>query len=973
MAPELETISRIFNDKKLMAKYKKVDEVVDALGKVVETDSYELAGLEYDKDNEIKVFDQPVKLDARFSATLETLADGDKVTVEDLENPVPTPAGFVFTDFRLEASVGAAADQVLTFDAINVVLSAGAGADFTYRHLLPIKHGRKRLAAFKDTLSSSRLPGDLDLAPAKFHPGEIQQYSKKFHLTFGLKLNAGWTFNISEVVDLFAELTIKAEIEATLEASMGLGFYDDMDLLVARVADDDWIRLRIARKRKRALSLGARLAIQADFDLGGTSLISILDEVLGTDPAKEILVALAEVRQVTKNAVGGTWDDIKKKISVRAGEALDDFIDNGKGWKKWLKDSPEVDQILMISEKVVDAYLDADETIRSWWSDLLGELPLGKDSKLIKAIESVKALDPNDPDLTRLSDNDTVRLVESLTGKDLEDLIFSSAPELSADLARAKSLATEARDFLDGIPVGLSDKFRAFSEKIGLKKAVDFLSKFNSKSKLEEAATQRILDLAARLVGKTWGEISDTDFKSIQKAAKRLDGYLEKIEDGPDEIRAALGKLKGEFGFSLALNFERVTETTALLDMEFDPSKGALTNSVQTGLQNRDIAKLLTSMIDLEDKKSGDESDALPFRIRESVFTRKRTSTGTLSLISSLFGNRSAVSRRIEEDIVRTENGTRHGTYSGGFERTFSHDSCSSQAAVWVEASTMSTDPRPLAAFDELSDLGLRWAIAKTNAATKQNELADLQDFLGILQFDGPKISDIVPGRDGIQTRFSLSMKLARSAADRVLAQTDKATWWGDYAQAAETWARSFLTFNQTVDQKSTVKIKDALAKFLMMPKFQAMAPTDIAPEAPGAESRFNLFSRRRFEIEPGQAPVPPERVAAQLRSYLVHRAAGFRKQGKLADASEKMQALAPADLRAWTAAAAKAFRSASTGTVDLGNPMFVIWLCLERIVDKTGHHGTGTASLRWRDNNTQDWSAPVFWTLNSNSLFKDI
>src|SRR5206468_10986113 len=118
------------------------------------------------------------------------------------------------------------------------------------------------------------------------------------------------------------------------------------------------------------------------------------------------------------------------------------------------------------------------------------------------------------------------------------------------------------------------------------------------------------------------GAINPVDLQKVEDFAQKLQTQVLNAEATINAaIKTALKFSKGQLGFSAAFEISRVTETTALLDFEFNPANATIVSRVSAALPSGDVQKLLKSL------DASATMDPLPFDIRESLLMSRRVRT----------------------------------------------------------------------------------------------------------------------------------------------------------------------------------------------------------------------------------------------------------------------------------------------------------------------------------------------------------
>lgn len=964
-----ENLGQLFGNSKLPVRLEKAAQIAQDLNQKVGTTAYELPNLDLSKKGvEIDAFGLPLKLDAELALEGRIRKQGyEAENIFPGADPITAPNGHSFADFALTAGLDVAGNLTdLPVGGMLLDIDASANAGLAYRHLLPVKSSSLRRDAFESLIETTRLPRQLD--PSDLAIGEIHHLDGQAALGLALKLTAGADFDFEDDFEILDDLPIeiKAKLEAAFEATFGFAYSGEVDVTIARLAQDV-CRLRITRKRANELTLGARIQLDIDYDLGGSSLIKILDDVLAQDSVKQVFDAMAKVEKIAGEVADGDWDAIKKRIGARAAEAFEDFWDDQD-----LSKSGVITEVTGALSDVVKLYENVDPKVRSWWSDLLASAGLDQSSKLRQALKKLETLSVDNFNLSELASGEVgevVELLETLAGEDLEDMIVSSSEEIRDALERVRKLAGEAGAFLDkiaGFDQQMLDRFKKFAEKTGLAATITELKKYDTPAEIKAQGSQRARALAERLAGKLIDKIGKNELKEIQASARKLENFLNRALAIDDKIRKGLEKLKGKASFSLALQFQRSMERTAMLDLTFDPTVKKTRKAVMKGLDSRSIPALLLALPEPE----GDNNKGV--LALSSVITTRRVLSGTFSL--ELFGFSKSKFERIIESRVEIDGSSRKATFSGGFVRSVEKNGANRSGGLWLGAATNSS--KRVGPFEGPVDYGLRLTFSSTDSKTQPVELQALDQLLFQFGFVGAgemPVSDQVPAM--AETRFTFDVRLGSDAADTFFSTPNKADWNPDYSEAAQRWLRDGLVADPSVESAEVSKGM-VLAEVVETPEYQKLwAEAEVRGLI--ARQKFEEWAKGFIEITLDKSGrtirvMPWRNGGTTLLGLLMRRGSGFgafaKKIGPTYSQVRNQPTSTGEDLRRLCRVAATSSRKAAAPVRFNGwpNPMFIHWLALTRLSRRPSslEGAQGLASLRFRQSDDEQWSAPVFWQL---------
>lgn len=975
-------IGRLFNNLKkdeILLVYDRVQElqqITEPVGK----DGYRLltGQLEPGDQAEIRIFNQPVMVSGQVGIDTFIRPSDAAVDVFDTGelHSAAENRSLAVLDLRGSFDV-----QTATFQPeSSLVLDgrAAASGEVRYRHWLPVSNDQQRLSALKRVVTGSRLPQLLTLA--NLAPGEVHRLDTRLKLGFGLELRRGNELSIDEMLEPFRELDLRlqAHVQFSIEASLGWSFYDEMSLTIGRACtlhkDPHWVRIRLDRQQRRRLTIGARFDLDLRYDLA-TSLESIFNRALNLLPGDEMLDTFREINRLVKD---GDWSDVQARLNERAADLLSEYLES-TGWRDWLKNSKEVEDLLALSNQVVDLFGDLDERLRDGWADVLATSHLSPDSKIVQTLEKLAALDLANFSLTDLLSEDwrdTIAVFELFTGQELESLLLANNQVLEQAVQRAKSLASQALAVLRQAPDRFLTRLRQISAANHVLSVADFLSANATtpealEQAIENAVRPRIRRLVERLTGKAFAEIDLADLARIQRWAQKIDQLFTTQESWEARIRREIERLRGEVGFAVGLEFDRLTESSALLDFEIHPTHTAIHRMVEETLPAGDARRIISRLAEIDA-----DNDQPDFQIREAVFFHRRVRTTTLWV--SFFGRQQSENRRLSESTIRVLPGTdgqarRQATYDGAFLRSeATQDALAWEAGAILHSEAAGSGYDLTQPYDTCKH-ALHLTFTRHDAKTFETELDALDALLGNLGFRQPfdePLRDQTPAH--VETRFSLELALPELAIEAFVSdlnhQSSEDRWNLDVLGAAHRWYQEGLMQRVPIDFHP-FRLGLVLAELLHTPDFRRHWQPDV--------QTLETWARRASVPVNVQGKVFPctlftGTVERRWRSDFVSlRDLSARRRPGMTAARDLRRALLavkdrrPATLERLHRQAAARFQRMQA--VLWPNPMYLWWLMLARISRLSPdalREVQGFAALRYRSDTQAEWSIPRFWPL---------
>src|SRR5207237_2301358 len=116
------------------------------------------------------------------------------------------------------------------------------------------------------------------------------------------------------------------------------------------------------------------------------------------------------------------------------------------GWKTKAANDPTIVAALADINKALSIYNSVETKVKQLWSSLLTRVNLQPGSDLRTTIEAIAALDPKNPNLTQFlspTAQKNLELLESLSGKSIEQLLVGSNAGVEIAIADAVNLAKQ--------------------------------------------------------------------------------------------------------------------------------------------------------------------------------------------------------------------------------------------------------------------------------------------------------------------------------------------------------------------------------------------------------------------------------------------------------------------------------------------------------------------------------------------------
>jgi hypothetical protein len=923
MAPNLGT---------LLGAVVQIDDTLEDLNKPVSAGAYSVKPLSVDSgDHDVNVFGTPLTLQAGMSAKAEILDSTVTVPMFDDTPAVTAPAGTSFARLTVEGSVSAKGSASGHVSSVKISADASSSAKFSYVHARPVSG--TRLDALTTLVKTTRLPQMADVTTVV--PAELLSFDGTLNVDLGVQAALGGQVDIqkdlADVINLGADLSLpmKAHAQYTINASVGFSLYEETHVRLAGVAHHaNWVRARVERAHRDEITFGVAITLDVDYDLK-TGALLLLDKIFARIPWPELSASATEVLQLFAT---GNWAEVTSKISNRAADLVVKLVGD-TGWKQWLSNSPEVAQFIKLSNFVVNEFNTLDGKITSLWRELVSRLGGTELVQFRALLKKIADIDLESIDASKLVGDykEVLQLIETLSGRDLEEMIVSDG--LGNAVKKAKDLAAKLNGMIDRVD-GFGDKavawLQGFEQRTGITDVIAWLgTNATSVQALQKAGDAWIASIVERLVSKELGKINAADLAKLQAWARKAQKLLDAKDTILDKLKTATNKLQGHFGVKLTLEMSRVSESASLVDVEVDPKNGAAAKALTDFLASGDVAVLVQSLIDLNPK---DPAADKPYAINEIVLTSRHVRTSTSALFLSFLGTTTTREARIDESIVRVTGDPvgRTGLYSGGASVRQQEGTSTAEGSAWVRIEAESKNQALDAPYDSVRQ-SIRLAFVREDTNTNQTELTWMDDLLSGLGF--PVFGASVAGQ---QTRFSMEIDLP-AAALQAFVPGDEKKWNADVLDTGKKWfgdPQGGVT--QYVPVLNNADFLSGWTGFHM------------------GGSPFDTVGKQLQIFEPDGPAVRPRIGFEGLFTFIRLRSRN-RFDGVKGYNLQLATSKSPADL---TTAMVNGAAMFDTHGTDSPIPLLNLWLVLKRVsADPNALKARGLATLRFRTDDKAAWS----------------
>ncbi len=783
------------------------------LNEPIENGPFKKIGINAKWEKKLPVFGEELSLDAEVESYVYFHDAGESVrTFQGLK--AATPEGRHFVELAFRPRVTAEMGMKWSLGYWDLSLKADASMDAEYRHLLLCNPGQKRRDAFESVVKSAKLPRFIDLKET--HERKIKPYEftgLHYALREKLKLEAGiikeydWEKALPDVHKLLKELKeselpeFKVKAEASIKAGLGFELYDELTWELGKIncVHDDWTRVRISKIHEERLTLGAVIALKAEYDLG-SPFISMLEKAMEWSPVKTAMNALADVGKVSSKIKAGEWEAVASELAEKATPLLAQLLGIDELFEE-LKDSDDLKKILRELNDAVEFYSELDETLKSLWEDLLSDAGVGEDSDIVLRLKEIKGLkgksiqecidllfDDEGNDWSKALD-----LFETLMGVDIESLVVYDDEKVRETIDKAAEMAEKILKFLEDIPDAVIERFNQFNDETGITAVVQWIEEHtDSVESLQKYAKGQMAKFIERILNKSIELLEPEDLNRIQKWAEIIDELIDKTDEIDDKIREMLEKMKGDMGFSLSLELDRAVRKTALLDVEIDTASRHLSVKVLKALKERKIKRFLKELPGPKDDKES------PFILHDCLFTSRKVRTNALNFIWSAFGLEGLLKRTIKR-ITSTKiefkesdgQQTREALYSAEMQAMFERNENVLQGGISLQTFIEGKDfyfEGPYDAGTLKHNLNLFFLLDDPESTATNRIFTDI--FLMQIGFLGvnPEYAANVKIQKNPPSNLSLRIMLPEKALEPLFSDLDHPNFQVDFLNACTRW-----------------------------------------------------------------------------------------------------------------------------------------------------------------------------------------
>ena len=479
----------------------------------------------------------------------------------------------------------------LTFGA-----KADAGGIYAVLHRFAANDGAGSVLG--RTVSSWRLPRQIanadDLKPGTWLIAETDG-----SLAINLKAQMGYDFNFVRQAHLLGMTReLGAKIDAGLEATLGFSVSGKHIVCIGRETDDPVYRLRLYKQKKKGINAGLNLTIGVT---GQAELPGNLDEfvkaVFGVH-GEQVVRDLQLIRE---------WTDPTKDLSDTVARLLNDtgldLLTRATGFDARA-------EFEKARQKLLDAFALWDglseRASAALWK-ILGNFGEAETATFKTFLEALANPDPNASSQALAQALQKVTFGDTAEGQWLAAIADRGLLKLSEQLVQVRQIARQTLQILNGGEI---------------KRLQDFINERLNLDTVRNAITENDFNNLDKWLIKRLSDFLDKElrFEDLDEIRAAINGVFAKASEIYDK---SLQALHNRYSLEFAATYEKTTENTALLDVEFDlnqpPAVAALREVVVDGkLDNllvNEVAgvRLNTASLSHQIKRRTDVQIHMPF------------------------------------------------------------------------------------------------------------------------------------------------------------------------------------------------------------------------------------------------------------------------------------------------------------------------------------------------------------------------
>lgn len=594
----------------------------------------------------LSIFDGQFQVDTSASADLRLKIHKSLQEIRDPFGEMRRPSDLDLSrwgEFSVTGALRAAGSGSFEASPWRFSAAAMASTELSYRHLVVLPQEVSLAKAAATLIGRARRPSHF--LEGALEPGEFHEFTGR--LKFDLKATAGAGFKSEfktnlAIFDGFSP-EVKVTARATFEAALGLSIFEETTFIVLRQPDwaEEQLRLRISSKKDRGLTIGVKIAIAVQHNLGDV-LSRTLDHAFGLTPVADALETLQEISEYAKKIAAGSQslNGLLESLSKKSGSSIFKRLWEGLS----LGDDQKVAEFTGKVARFVDSYKSLDSKLKELWEDFLEHADVGDQSTLRSVLQEIAGFGGSSREkilknlVAKVSNQQgqaILRLLELLTGETLEGLL-SGFQKNEDDLQTAvTSAATRAKKFLDFLDEGpvqeVADRLHAFARKAGIEGVVEWLAKnASSPDAVKTAANNAVTKVVSRLFHKTVQSLGEAELRQLQSWAAKVSQALDvekRLAPWRESIKKDLARLDQEMGFSLSFEISRQITKEAILDAKIGKP---LWETISEALVKGDLPELLRIVTRADDEDPADRDSEFPISVvyECSMLSRRSRKSG---------------------------------------------------------------------------------------------------------------------------------------------------------------------------------------------------------------------------------------------------------------------------------------------------------------------------------------------------------
>lgn len=457
------------------------------------------------------------------------------------------------------ADVTAEVAEALPRYPLSVSLGLETGGELAYTRAVPYPADRPSSEIVRTFVSGLRLPQDVRSVETLPAEGEVLDLRFGGYLTLGLE--AGWGYDLQKFTRLeTGTLDLESRLEVTARSSLNVtcGIAGEYSFVVRRDPKRaSWARVQVRKTRRRTAesALDLRVGVTSSADGLPEEASSLVAGLLGTSVPDQV----TEMRTLLGDP-GALVERLESEVGALTERAVRSLFER---WYPEKTIEEEAGPFLADLESALDRYEElAGEEGR--WTGALAAYTVDELNGFLEELESLQKRS----ELASITEPLVLEMLRRLAGEEYgrmvaSDTAFSERKQLIEE--KLSSLLEEGSEQLLDL-AGLS------RDVLEVDALLEQLRGYDSPEELKEQAEAHLLELASRLSGRAFGELSGA--AELEDAFQTLDRSLRQLEQlaasAYEKFESALNQ---SYTAKVGRTYARTRQNEALLDLRIDLSR----------------------------------------------------------------------------------------------------------------------------------------------------------------------------------------------------------------------------------------------------------------------------------------------------------------------------------------------------------------------------------------------------------------